>query len=51
MDRRPRSFGSARSAHLNSPERLVWRILLGVKKEADVELNHLGVLRTEEVTG
>lgn len=46
-----RSFCSARSAHLNSLERLVWRILLGVKKEADMELNHLGVLHIDEVTG
>ena len=29
----------------------VMRIQLGVTKEAGVELTHLGVLRTEEVTG
>ena len=49
-DRCPRSVGSARSANFNSPDRSC-ELLLDLMKEAGVELNHLGVLRIDGVTG
>ena len=50
-DMESQRVGSARSANSIALTGRSGEQLLGATKEADLELNHLGVLRTQEMTG